>query len=331
MIFRKRPEHRCSPTPSSQPFITAVGGTHITLNSNGVRTAETTWNDGVINQAGTFEGGGGGTSVFWPLPKYQTGLPNSANLGSNKFRNVPDVSLNSDPNTGYLVILKGNGIQVGGTSAAAPIWAGFTTLVNEARTQQGKSSIGFLNPTLYSLFQTAQYSQVMNDINDQSTNGHFPAVTGYDLATGWGTFIPQKLLPALATVDNGTIVAGSVGATLAPVPGSGKGSSSVTVGAILGSIVGVAIVSVGVVAFYRRRMMGLNFRRNQMLNNQLTVFSTSGNNNYDARMASMQPQYPGAGQMTTQNPMFANNGLHGESFNGNQQYQYPITGGGYRY
>ena len=191
--FQNNPTKLVIQDPSSQPFVTAVGGTRVTLDSSGNRVSETTWFNAKLT-----EGGGGGISVFWPLPSYQNSLGTAANKGSTTFRMVPDVSLNADPSTGYLVILNGIEDQFGGTSAAAPLWAAFTCLINEYRATLGLNSIGFLNPTIYPLFQGSQYNSLMNDINDNSNNGFFPAVTGYDLATGWGTFKAQELLLALS-------------------------------------------------------------------------------------------------------------------------------------
>ena len=197
--FSNNPTKLVIQDPSSQPFVTAVGGTQVNLDSSGNRVSETTWFD-----AQSTQGSGGGISVFWPLPSYQNSLGTAANKGSTTFRMVPDVSLNADPNTGYLVILNGNQDQFGGTSASAPLWAAFTCLINEYRATQGLASIGFLNPTIYPVFQGNQYSSLMNDINDNSNNGFFPAVTGYDLATGWGTFKAQELLLALSTSPTST-------------------------------------------------------------------------------------------------------------------------------
>jgi hypothetical protein len=73
-------------------------------------------------------------------------------------------------------------------------------LVNEKRVSEGKKFIGFANPTFYSLGSSANYETLFHDIRDGSTNGHFPAVTGYDLATGWGSMQATNLYNALVAL-----------------------------------------------------------------------------------------------------------------------------------
>lgn len=182
--------------PSSQPFVVGVGGTTLRINStSGAYTSESVWG-GTSN--GTTYGTGGGISGRWPIPTYQQGVVSAASLGSSTMRNVPDVALNSDPSTGYTIILNGAYQVVGGTSAAAPIWVGFMGLVNEQRALKGIGPIGFFNPILYRINQTASYARNFHDINDGTTNGHYPAVTGWDDSTGWGSFNGTSLINALA-------------------------------------------------------------------------------------------------------------------------------------
>ena len=114
--------------PASQPYMVGVGGARLTTNgAGGAYSSETTWNGGSVSAGG----GGGGISIEWAIPSYQSGVVSGASLGSTSQRNVPDVSLNADPNTGY-AIYYGNAWQTyGGTSCAAPLWAAFTGLVNQ--------------------------------------------------------------------------------------------------------------------------------------------------------------------------------------------------------
>ena len=180
--------------PASQPYVVGVGGTRLTTNSNGSYKSESTWSSG----SGTSgNGGGGGISSVWSIPQWQQGVVSSASLGSQTMRNVPDVSLDADPATGYAILYKGKWNVYGGTSCAAPLWAAFHALVNQGRGNNGSSSLGFPNPTLYALGQSASYASTFHDIADKSTNLHYPAVTGYDLATGWGTFVGDALITAL--------------------------------------------------------------------------------------------------------------------------------------
>jgi subtilase family serine protease len=195
--------------PASQPYVTGVGGTTLTLNSNNTYQSETVWNGGLFGGAG-----GGGLSQFWKQPSWQTG-PGVQNSYSNGMRETPDVSLNADPATGYPVYCtagssctsNGGWITVGGTSAAAPMWAAMIALTNELSAQHGKNNVGFINPVLYAIGSTAaRYSADFHDItppsnsslpsnNDETgfNGGAYPVTTGYDMATGWGTFNANNL------------------------------------------------------------------------------------------------------------------------------------------
>ena len=173
--------------PSGQPYMTAVGGTTLTTGSGGVYQSETTWSTG-----------GGGISSVWSIPTWQQGLATSSNLASSTMRNIPDVSVNADPNTGYDIYVSGGWGTWGGTSAAAPIWAGFTALVNQQRASGGQGTLGFINPALYGIGKGSNYDRDFHDIADGSTNGYYPAVTGFDDATGWGSMNGQNLFEDLS-------------------------------------------------------------------------------------------------------------------------------------
>jgi kumamolisin len=187
--------------PASQPYVTGAGGTSLTTNgAGGAWSSETTWNGGSINNGA----GGGGISSYWTIPSWQpTSLITSANKGSTTYRNVPDVSLDADPNTGYAIYVGGSWNVYGGTSCAAPLWSAFTALVNQQRVANSKSVLGFANPELYAVGEGTDYTADFHDIADGSTNLYYPAVKGYDLATGWGTFNGANLLVDLA--GSGTV------------------------------------------------------------------------------------------------------------------------------
>lgn len=182
--------------PASQPYMTGVGGTALTTSgAGGPYSSEKTWNGGSIAGGG----GGGGISTVWSLPSYQSGVAgSSASKGSTTMRNVPDVSLDADPNTGYAIYYGGKWVVYGGTSCAAPLWSAFAALVNQQRAANGLATLGFANPPLYSAAQSANYSMDFHDIADGSTNLFYPAVTGYDNATGLGTFNGANLLADLS-------------------------------------------------------------------------------------------------------------------------------------
>jgi subtilase family serine protease len=194
--------------PAAQPYVTGVGGTTLTLNSDNSRASESVWNDGFFGGAG-----GGGLSQYWKQPSWQTG-PGTNGSYANGMRQTPDVSLDADPATGYPIYctagancngssgLGGGGwLTVGGTSAAAPMWAAMIALANEQAAKVGKGHMGFLNPALYEIGGGSHYQKDIYDVtppdnsNTPSNNdelgfngGAYPVTNGYDMATGWGTF-----------------------------------------------------------------------------------------------------------------------------------------------
>ncbi len=179
--------------PASQPFMTAVGGTTLSIAKDGTYISEKTWGDPNVPW-----GGGGGISVIWPIPSYQAGVISAGSKGSTTKRNVPDVSLDADPNTGYAIFFGGGWQTFGGTSCASPLWAGYTAIVNQQRAAANLQPLGFANPALYSIGKGANYLADFHDIADGSTNLFYPAVKGFDDATGWGSFIGGKLLSDLS-------------------------------------------------------------------------------------------------------------------------------------
>jgi len=126
-------------------------------------------------------------------------------------RNVPDISLNADPETGYAIYYRGEWYIYGGTSCAAPLWAAFTARINQQRELNGLSPLGFANPMLYQ-FAGSHYATDFHDVADGSTNLYYPAVRGYDAATGWGSFNGGNLLYDLAGL--GQLTKGSEGFTI---------------------------------------------------------------------------------------------------------------------
>ena len=194
--------------PSDNPYITQVGGTTLsTAGPGGVRTSEKVWNWGLIDPA-NFDGVGssGGISGYYPIPTWQQGVNMTTNLGSTTFRSLPDVAMAGD---NVDVYVNGSEISVGGTSCAAPLWAGFTALVNQQAAINGRSSIGFLNPALYTLGKSVNYTNYFYDITTGNNTWslspvNFPAVPGFDLATGWGSPQGTNLINALAAAAAST-------------------------------------------------------------------------------------------------------------------------------
>jgi subtilase family serine protease len=177
--------------PASQPYATAVGGTNLDLSAG---RAESTWNS-------EWGSGGGGLSARWPLPSWQAGIvgPDSAadpcSASPDYCRHVPDVSLNADPENGYIIYCStedcgySGWVKVGGTSASAPLLAAITADANEYSLANGGQRLGFASPFLYERFAAGAtfFLDVTDGSNDVFTLGKYSAATGYDLATGLGS------------------------------------------------------------------------------------------------------------------------------------------------
>ena len=166
--------------PADDANIVSVGGTDlVTAKAGGAWSSETAWVDS----------GGGISPDKIAIPSYQklSGVINSTNKGSTTLRNGPDVAANANF-TFYTCADQKACLanEFGGTSFAAPMWAGFIALVNQQLAEQGKSTIGFLNPSIYAENVTSAYSTDFHDITS-GKSGSFSATTGYDLVTGWGS------------------------------------------------------------------------------------------------------------------------------------------------
>ena len=186
--------------PSDDPNITIVGGTTLTTAGNGAWASETTWNWGYVRADAQYEGSGGGISTAYTIPFWQQGVSMTANHGSTSMRNIPDVAMAAD--NIWVIYNNGSTGAFGGTSAATPLWAAFTALINQQAAAKGHPSVGFLNPALYALGAAGGYGAAFHDITtgnnfNSSSPANFPAVAGYDLCTGWGTPTGQPLIDAL--------------------------------------------------------------------------------------------------------------------------------------
>jgi subtilase family serine protease len=199
--------------PSSCPYITQVGGTTLSMNGAGASYAsETVWNWGY--DSGAYVGTSGGISSAYTIPAWQTSANAIAAGGSSSFRNIPDVALTADAI--YVTSENGSAIDLGGTSCAAPLWAGFIALANQQAVSGGRPAVGFVNPALYAIAAGSGYANCFHDVttgnNFSSTSpSQFSAGTGYDLCTGLGTPAGQHLINALAgtntlAVTNGLVV-----------------------------------------------------------------------------------------------------------------------------
>jgi kumamolisin len=221
--------------PSEDPNVICVGGTDLTTSGpGGPWSSETGWVDG----------GGGISPDQIAIPSWQQlpGVINSSNEGSTLYRNGPDVSANS--NFTFYVCANQTTCtanEYGGTSFAAPMWAGYMALANQQAAAQGDSAVGFVNPTLYPIGLSSSYNEDFHDIT--SGNNGFPAASGYDLITGWGSPNGANLINALAPIS--TIPSFTISPTALSVEQSGSGTSTITIATLGGFDAAIALKASG--------------------------------------------------------------------------------------
>jgi subtilase family serine protease len=197
--------------PSSQPWVTGVGASTIDDSSS-----EAVWDN-------SYGATGGGVSSLWARPAYQTDAQaqTSTTCGpaGTSCREVPDVTADGDPNTGYVIYYDGQWNTMGGTSISTPTWAAIAALADASPACAGHP-VGFANPALYRLASTA-YAANFGDVTSGS-NGYngvpgYAATTGYDMASGLGTPNAASLVPSLCG-DSVTLAAPAAQNTAAGVP-----------------------------------------------------------------------------------------------------------------
>ncbi len=204
--------------PSSDPLVTSAGGTWLQygwtwnpssptdtsfLTTPGSRT-EAVWNEPFIEAAG-----GGGRSVLFSTPDFQSAIPQSLLNGA---RGLPDLSWNAAVDGGVLVYTSFPGTRVGwhivgGTSAASPQLAGLIALTNQLADASHKAHVGYLNPLLYKL-SASDFNDIVPQtfgavtLADNSLYGSniqgMAVSSGYDLATGFGSPKAYQLVHDLA-------------------------------------------------------------------------------------------------------------------------------------
>jgi kumamolisin len=176
--------------PSVVPEVTAVGGTKLVPGARGF--SESVWNDGLKGGAT-----GGGFSGFVPVPDWQkTALGNRTGVTG---RGVPDVAAVASPDPGLSIFVRKRWTAAGGTSVAAPIWAGFLAHVNSARAAAGKPRLGAANAALYLASRTASpFRDVTSGDNSYGGVAGFSAAKGWDPTTGLGSADVQKLAARLS-------------------------------------------------------------------------------------------------------------------------------------
>ena len=205
--------------PADDVFVTSVGGTDLdTSGAAGPWSSETAWVDG----------GGGISPNKFAIPSWQTAAASGCSSCSKTLRNGPDVSANA--NFTFYVCADQTACtanEYGGTSFAAPMWAGYLALANEQAVANGNHTVGFINPSLYTIGGSSSYGSDFHDVTSGS-NG-FSATVGYDLATGWGSPNGSGLITALAGgSSSGPGFSLSASPASVSVAQGGSGASTIT-------------------------------------------------------------------------------------------------------
>lgn len=160
--------------PASSPHVLACGGTSLQVSTTtGKRSKEVVWS--------TNGATGGGVSEVFALPAWQTGAAVPARTAGGAGRGVPDVAADADPATGYQVVVDGQSLVIGGTSAVAPLWAALAARLVQA----GGAPLGLLAPLLYPGVAAGTTAPGFRDITSGS-NGAYRARKGWDACTGLG-------------------------------------------------------------------------------------------------------------------------------------------------
>lgn len=214
--------------PSANPLVLQVGGTDLTTSGpGGTWMTESGWRD---------SGGGFYAPAGYSIPNFQklAGVVNATNKGSTTLRNDPDVS--AEANFDNPVISNGS-IETGfgGTSFAAPRWAGYITLLNEQSVANGSGTFGFINPSIYTIALGANYATNFHDSitgtnrpSDHSFAG-FTATTGYDLVTGWGSPNGPTLINSLNAAAAAPVFLISTYPSIQNLTQASSGDSTVTI------------------------------------------------------------------------------------------------------
>jgi hypothetical protein len=245
--------------PGNSPNITDAGGTDLTTGAGQVWSSESGW-----------IGSGGGWNTQSPIPimpaySWSQGPAISAsNGGDPNYRNIPDVSAEANTDNYFCANGSCQG-GIGGTSLAAPRWAGFVALINQQAaanaTATGNPSLGFLNPTIYAL-SSGNYASDFHDIttgNNATTTActvgtlgclpsgveGFDAVTGFDLVTGWGSPNGPTIFDSLfPTTTNANFSMSATPSTIPLTAAGNGGTSSISVTALQGFSAATDLIAV---------------------------------------------------------------------------------------
>jgi len=218
--------------PSSSPYVTGVGGTSLHLGTTG-SSHETTWGH-PDSDSGT--GGGGGASILYLMPSWQTApgvisadTHSTCGAGNNQpCREVPDVSFDANPITGYIVYSGGKWRLFGGTSAGAPLLAAIIADADSYSIAHGGGRMGgSANPFFYAHAGAPLFRDItLGSNNIYGLPGLYPATPGYDMATGLGAPDGAQLAQLLladtqgATADRTTLTGAESATVITPAAGT---------------------------------------------------------------------------------------------------------------
>jgi len=218
--------------PADDANVVSVGGTDLTTSgAGGPWSSETAWVDS----------GGGNSPAGVPIPSWQ--LPVDGCSGCSKtLRNGPDVSAEANFDFYYCSDQKACSTGLGGTSFAAPMWAGYLALANQQAAANGQT-IGFINPIIYPAAEGSNYGTLFHDITSGSCTGDSSA-TGYDLCTGWGSPKTNGLINLLAGSGTPSFTLSASPSSLTITQGS-NGTSTITVNPLNGFTGSVTLAASG--------------------------------------------------------------------------------------
>ncbi len=177
--------------PASSPWVTALGGTQLTLRQNGAYVSAQAWSLS-----------GGGYSRIFKRPVWQV---NAGIKSSEAMRGIPDAACDASPETAMRIAINGYVGAVGGDSACGPTWAAFIALAN----QVNGHPLGFINPQLYQIARSPYYHWAFHDVttgsNGYAATPNWDPVTGlgvpnvYNLVRGLTVGFSQRIPPSPAT------------------------------------------------------------------------------------------------------------------------------------
>jgi subtilase family serine protease len=229
--------------PSDDDYVVSVGGTDLdTSGPGGSWASESAWADG----------GGGIAPDKFAIPWWQTTTASGCSNCSDVYRNGPDVSANANF-TFYVCADQGQnpnfggqecGANIyGGTSFAAPMWAGYMALVNQQSVGNGGSTMGFINPAVYSIGLSSGYNSAFHDVTSGS-NG-YSATIGYDLATGWGSPNGSGLITALLGAISQPLYGLTASKGAITIPQGSSGTNTITSTVLNGFSSAIALSATG--------------------------------------------------------------------------------------